>query len=210
MIRFLIADDHAIVLKGLKQILLAEYPSAIIEEASDAEDLVKKALAKEWDVVICDLNMPGRSGLDAMKQIKQTSPKLPVLIMSMYPEDQYALRVLKAGASGYLSKDSIHNELIKAVQTVLRGRKFITFSIVEKLVEAFETGSDGPPHELLSDREFDVFTLLASGKTVSEIADQLSISPNTVSTYRSRILEKMNMRTNTELTRYALEKRLIQ
>jgi two-component system invasion response regulator UvrY len=210
MIRFLIADDHAIVLKGLKQILLAEYPSAIIEEAGDAEELVKKAFAKEWDVVICDLNMPGRSGLDAMKQIKQTSPKLPVLIMSMYPEDQYALRVLKAGASGYLSKDSIHHELIKAIQTVLLGRKFITSSIAEKLVEVFDTGSDRPPHELLSDREFGVFKQLASGKTVSEIADQLSISPNTVSTYRSRILEKMNMRTNTELTRYALEKRLIE
>ena len=207
MIRVLIADDHAIVRKGLKQLLLEEYPSAIIEEAGDAEDLVKKALAKEWDVVICDLSMPGRSGLDALKQLKQASPELPVLIMSMHPAEQYALRVLKAGAYGYLSKDSIHDELIKGVQTVLRGRKFITFSIAEKLVEVFD--SDRLPHGLLSDREFDVFKLLASGKTVSEIADQLSLSANTVSTYRSRTLEKMNMRTNAELVRYALEKKLI-
>jgi two-component system invasion response regulator UvrY len=210
MIRILIADDHAIVRKGLKQLLLEEYPSAIIEEAGDAEDLVKKALAKEWDVVICDLSMPGRSGLDALKQIKQASPQLPVLIMSMYPAEQYAVRVMKAGAYGYLSKDSIHDELIKAVQTVLRGRKFIPFSIAEKLLEVFDTDSDRPLHGSLSDREFDVFKLLASGKTVSAIANQLFISPNTVSTYRSRILEKMNMRTNTELTRYALEKRLIE
>ena len=207
MIRVLIADDHAIVRKGLKQLLLEEYPSAIIEEAGDAEELVKKVLAKEWDVVICDLSMPGRSGLDALKQIKQASPELPVLIMSMYPAEQYALRVLKAGAYGYLSKDSIHDELIKGVQTVLRGRKFITFSIAEKLVEVFD--GDRPPHGLLSDREFDVFKLLASGKTISEIAEQLSLSATTVSTYRSRTLEKMKMRTNAELVRYALEKKLI-
>ena len=210
MIRILIADDHAIVRKGLKQLLLEEYPSAIMEEAGDAEELVKKALAKEWDVVICDLSMPGRSGLDALKQIKQASPQLPVLIMSMYPAEQYAVRVMKAGAYGYLSKDSIHDELIKAVQTVLRGRKFITSSIAEKLLEVFDIGNDRPLHGSLSDREFDVFKLLASGKTVSEIADQLSLSSNTVSTYRSRILEKMNMKTNTELTRYAIEKKLIQ
>src|SRR6266487_5042522 len=146
MIRILIADDHAIVRKGLKQLLLEEYTSAIVEEAGDAEELVKKALAKEWDVVICDLSMPGRSGLDALKQIKQASPQLPVLIMSMYPAEQYAVRVMKAGAYGYLSKDSIHDELIKAVQTVLRGRKFITSSIAEKLLEVFDIGNDRPLH----------------------------------------------------------------
>ena len=209
MIKVLIADDHAIVRKGLKQLLLEEYPSAVIEEAGDAEDLINKTFSKEWDVVICDLSMPGRSGLDAIKQIKQSSPGLPVLIMSMYPAEQYAIRVLKAGAYGYLSKDSIHDELIKAVQTVLRGKKFITFSIAEKLVEVFDSDNEQPPHGLLSDREFDVFKLLASGKTVSEIADQFYLSANTVSTYRSRILEKMYMRTNAELTRYALEKKLI-
>jgi two-component system invasion response regulator UvrY len=209
MIRVLIADDHAIVRKGLKQLLLEEYPTAFIGEAGNTEELVKKIISETWDLVICDLNMPGRSGLDALKQIKQTSPQLPVLIMSMYPAEQYALRVLKAGASGYLSKDSIHDELIKAVQAVLRGRKFITPSIAEQLVEVFDSETDHPPHELLSDREFDVLKLLASGKSVSQIASQLSLGNTTVSTYRSRILEKMNMRTNAELTRYALEKNLI-
>jgi DNA-binding NarL/FixJ family response regulator len=201
MIRILIADDHAIVRKGLRQLLTEEYPSANIKEVGDAEELVVQALSNEWDVVICDLSMPGRSGLDALRQIKQASPKLPVLIMSMHPQDQYALRVLKAGASGYLGKDSIHEELIKAVQTVLLGKKFITPSIAERLAEAFETDSEEQRHELLSDREFDVFKLLASGKSVSEIAAQLSLSVTTVSTYRSRILEKMNMRSNADLTR---------
>lgn len=208
MIKVLIADDHAIVRRGLKQILLEEYPSAVIGEASDSEELIKYTFHENWDVVLCDLNMPGRSGLDALKQIKQSFPKLPVLIMSMYPEDQYAIRVLKAGASGYLSKDSIHDELIKAIETVRFGKKFITPVIAEKLVESFHSENEMLHHQL-SDREFDVFKLLASGKTVSEIADQLSLSSTTVSTYRSRILEKMNLRSNADIVRYALEKKLI-
>ena len=208
MLRFLIADDHAIVRKGLKQILLEEYPTAEIGEAGDAESLANKCTQELWDVVISDLNMPGRSGLDALKQIKQTCPQLPVLIMSMYPEDQYALRVLKSGASGYLSKERIHDELIPAVQTVLNGRKFITSSIAEILAESLET-KPGQIHELLSNREFDVLKLIASGKSVSEIAEQLSLSVTTVSTYRARILEKLKMRSNADLTRYALEKNLI-
>jgi two-component system, NarL family, invasion response regulator UvrY len=209
MIRILIADDHAIVRKGLKQLLVEEYPSAKIGEAEDAEKLIHKAITEEWDVVICDLNMPGRSGLDALHQVKQLSPRLPVLIMSMHPEDQYALRVLKAGASGYLGKDTIHDDIIRAIQTVLLGKKFITPSIAEKLAEAFNSETDQLLHEILSDREFDVLKLLASGKSVSEIAEQLSLSVTTVSTYRSRILKKMNMHSNAELTRYALEKKLI-
>lgn len=208
MLRFLIADDHAIVRKGLKQILLEEYPTAKIEEADDAETLASKCAGAEWDVVISDLNMPGRSGLDALKQIKQTSPQLPVLIMSMYPEDQYALRVLKSGAAGYLRKESIHDELIPAIQTVLNGRKFITPSIAEILAESLEIKTE-QKHELLSNREFDVLKLLASGKSVSEIAEQFSLSVTTVSTYRSRVLEKMKMHSNADLTRYALEKKLI-
>jgi two-component system, NarL family, invasion response regulator UvrY len=209
MIRILIADDHAIVRKGLKQLLLEEYPSAKMEEVGDAETLINKVVQDSWDVVICDLSMPGRSGLDALRQIKQTAPSLPVLIMSMHPEDQYALRVLKAGASGYLSKDSIHDELIRAIHTVLLGKKFITPSIAEKLAEAFDSDNGMQSHESLSDREFDVFKLIAAGKSVSEIAAQLSLSVTTVSTYRARIMEKMNMRSNAELTRYALEKKLI-
>jgi len=209
MIRILIADDHAIVRKGLIQILREEYPTAKIGEVEDAEQLFHKAITDEWDVVICDLSMPGRSGLDALHQLKQAYPKLPVLIMSMHPEDQYALRVLKAGASGYLGKDTIHEDLIRAIQTVLLGKKFITPSVAEKLAEAFNADADQVLHETLSDREFDVLKLLASGKSVSEIADQLSLSVTTVSTYRARIMKKMNMHSNAELTRYALEKSLI-
>jgi len=209
MIKILIADDHAVVRKGLKQILLEEYPSAKIGEVADAESLLAEVTKETWDIVICDMNMPGRSGLDALTQIKQVTPQLPVLIMSMYPEDQYALRVLKAGASGYLGKENIHDDVIRAVQTVQLGKKFITPTIAEKLANALGENNSLQPHETLSDREFDVFKLLASGKAVSDIAQQLSLSATTVSTYRSRIMEKMNMRTNAELTRYAIEKKLI-
>jgi two-component system, NarL family, invasion response regulator UvrY len=209
MIRVLIADDHAIVRKGLRQLLIEEYPSATIEEVGDAESLMNKAMQGSWDVVICDLSMPGRSGLDALRQIKQSAPSLPVLIMSMHPEDQYALRVLKAGASGYLNKESIHDEVIRAIRTVLLGKKFITPSIAERLAEAFDPESTAQPHEILSDREFDVFKLIATGKSVSEIAQQLSLSVTTVSTYRARVLDKMKLKSNADLTRYALEKSLI-
>lgn len=209
MKKILIADDHAIVRKGLRLLLLEEYPSAEIVEAGDAETLVNKIIQQEWDVVICDISMPGRSGLDALSQIKQISPKLPVLIMSMYPEDQYALRVLKAGAAGYLGKETIHDDIVKAIQTVQLGKKFITPTIAEKLAKAFEVDTTDQLHEKLSDREFDVFKMLASGKAVSEIANQFALSVTTVSTYRSRVLEKMGMKSNADLTRYALEKKLI-
>jgi two-component system, NarL family, invasion response regulator UvrY len=209
MLRVLIADDHAIVRKGLKQLILEEYPSAQVEEVGDAEKLIKKTIQETWDIVICDLSMPGRSGLDALRQIKQACPSLPVLIMSVHPEDQYALRVLKAGASAYLGKDNIHKELIKAIQTARIGKKFITPSIAERLADAFENDLGKESHQMLSDREFDVFKLLASGKSTSEIAAQLSLSITTVSTYRARILEKMTMQSNAEMTRYALEKGLI-
>ncbi|MFY7839109.1 MAG: response regulator [Lacibacter sp.] len=209
MKRILIADDHAIVRRGLRLLLLEEYPSANIGEASDAETLINKIIQHEWDVVICDISMPGRSGLDALSQIKQMAPKLPVLIMSMYPEDQYALRVLKAGAAGYLGKETIHDDIIKAIHTVELGKKFITPTIAEKLAKAFEEDASDQLHEKLSDREFDVFKMLASGKAVSEIANQFALSVTTVSTYRSRVLEKMGMKSNADLTRYALEKKLI-
>jgi DNA-binding NarL/FixJ family response regulator len=209
MLKVLIADDHAIVRKGLKQILLEEYPSALIKEVGDAEGLLAEVTRDNWSVVVCDMSMPGRSGLDALTQIKQIAPQVPVLIMSMYPEDQYALRVLKAGASGYIGKETIHEDIIRAIQTVSLGKKFITPTIAEKLANALGEDHALQPHESLSDREFDVFKLLASGKAVSEIATQLSLSATTVSTYRSRIMEKMNMRTNAELTRYAIEKKLI-
>lgn len=209
MIKILIADDHAIVRKGLKQLLLEQYPFADIGEAGDVETLISEVIRQPWDVVISDMNMPGRSGLDGLQQIKQISPKLPVLIMSMYPEDQYALRVLKAGAAGYLEKETIHDDIIGAIETVRRGKKFITPGIAEKLADSFHTPTDIGLHEMLSDREFDVFKLLASGKSISEIAFQLLLSATTVSTYRSRIMEKMNMANNAGLTRYALENNLI-
>jgi DNA-binding NarL/FixJ family response regulator len=210
MLRILIADDHAIVRKGLKQILLEEYPSAIIEEVNDAEGVIKKTLDSEWDIIISDLSMPGRSGLDMLQQVKQIFPKLPVLILSIHPEEQYAIRVLKAGAAGFLNKDAATEELVKAVQRVLQGRKYISSSIAEKIAEDLGQHSSGKaPYEFLSDREFEVFKLIASGKSISEIAEKLSLSNTTVSTYRARILAKINMKTNAELIRYALENKLI-
>ncbi len=157
MIRILIADDHAIVRRGLKQILTEQYPFITIGEAGDAESLIAQAIKETWDVVICDMNMPGRSGLDALQQLKQLLPKLPVLIMSMYPEEQYAIRVLKAGASGYLGKETIHDDLVRAIETVINGKKFITPGIADKLANSFGVTTDLPLHESLSDREFDVF-----------------------------------------------------
>jgi DNA-binding NarL/FixJ family response regulator len=209
MLRILIADDHAIVRKGLKQILLEHYPEAEIEDAVNAESIFAKVLSESWDVVLCDINMPGKSGLDVLHQIKQTNPQLPILIMSMYSEDQYALRVLKAGASGYLSKETIHDDIIKAVEAALLGRKFITPEIAEKLADSLDSNKTGKQHDTLSDREFDVFKLLASGKTITEIGELLSLSPTTISTYRSRIMDKMQVTSNADLTRYALEKGLI-
>ena len=202
--RILIADDHAILRKGLKEILLEEYPSAYIEEVGDADSLFKKTISATWDVIITDLSMPGRSGLEALREIKQHSPKIPVLVLSIYPEDQYATRVLKAGASGYINKDAAATELVKAVQRVLLGRKYITPSIAEKLANDLGMDTDKAPHELLTDREFDVMKLLASGKPILEIAKMLFLSPTTISTYRSRILGKMSLKTNADLTKYAL------
>ncbi|HVM88045.1 MAG TPA: response regulator transcription factor [Puia sp.] len=207
--KILIADDHAILRKGLKEILLEQYPSAFIEEVGDADSLFKKSITSEWDVVITDLSMPGRSGLEALREIKQHSPKMPILVLSIYPEDQYATRVLKAGASGYINKDAAPTELVKAVQKVLLGRKYITPTIAEKLANDLGADSDKAPHELLTDREFDVMKMLASGRAIIDIADTLSLSPTTISTYRSRILEKMNLKSNADLTKYALQNKLI-
>ena len=209
MLRILIADDHSVVRKGLRQILLDEFPTAKIEEVPDAEELIKKVMSDKWDVVVSDLSMPGRSGLDALQQIKLSFPQLPVLILSIHPEEQYALRALKSGASGYLSKDTAPDELVKAVQKVLLGKKYISQSIAEKLADNFSSDSALHPHESLSDREFDVMKLLANGKSVSEIAEMLSLSVTTVSTYRARVMVKMNLKSNSDLTKYALENKLI-
>ncbi len=207
--RILIADDHAIVRRGLAEILLEAWPSAEIEQVGDADRLLQRALDGSWDVVISDLMMPGRSVLETLQQIRQYQPQLPVLILSIFPEEQYATRVFKAGASGYINKDAAPTELVKAIQRILQGRKYITPAVAEKLASDLSVDKERPPHELLSDREFHVMKLLAAGKSISEIAMQMSLSPTTISTYRSRIMEKMKMKANAELARYALENGLI-
>ena len=203
--RILIADDHTVVRKGLRQILAEEFTDAHIEEVPDADELIKKVIKEKWDVVISDLTMPGKSGLEALGEIKQSFPELPVLILSIHPEEQYAIRALKAGASGYLSKDTAPDELVNAVHRVLQGKKFITVSIAEKIADSFNIDTEKMLHERLSDRELNVFKMIASGKSITEIAEALSLSITTVSTYRSRIMSKMNMKTNANLTLYAIE-----
>jgi len=209
MINILIADDHSIVRKGLKQILAEEFSDANIAEVGNGSELVRKAREKKWDIVISDLSMPGRSGLEALKQLKEEFAKLPVLILSMHPEDQYAIRVLKAGASGYLSKDSASEELVNAVRMILGGRKYISPTVAEKLAENLGQDSTKAIHETLSDREYEVLKLIAKGKTVSDISEILSLSLTTISTYRTRILTKMNLHNNAELTYYAIENKLV-
>lgn len=209
MLRILIADDHTVVRRGLKQILLEEFTSAFIDEAADAETLLSKVAKEEWDVVISDLSMPGRSGIEALQQIKLTHPRLPVLILSVHAEEHYAVRVLKAGASGYVNKESAPEELIKAVHRLLLGKKYITPTIAEQLASTLDKDNEKPLHEYLSDREFEVLKLLAAGKSVSDIAMQMSLSVTTVSTYRARIMAKMNLKTNADLTLYAVQNALI-
>ncbi len=209
MIRILIADDHTVVRKGLRQILAEEFTDAYIEDVADAEEVIKKVIKEKWDVVISDLTMPGKSGLDALQFIKQNNPSLPVLILSIHPEEQYAIRVLKAGASGYLSKDTAPDELVTAVKRVMQGKKYITLSIAEKIADSLDHGAHTKLHETLSDREFNVFKMIAAGKAVSEIAESLSLSVTTVSTYRARIMAKMNMKSNANLTLYAIENNLL-
>jgi two-component system invasion response regulator UvrY len=205
----LIADDHQIVRRGIKQILLDEYQAARIDEVGDAESAIKKTIQNKFDIVICDLSMPGRSGLDVVHHVKQYSPKLPVLILSIHPEEQYAIRVLKAGAAGYLNKDVATEELIDAVKRILTGKKYVSSRIAEKMVTELDADTTKPIHELLSNREFEIFKLLAEGKTVSEIAELLTLRATSVNTYRKRLLMKMDKKSNAELTRYALDAKLI-
>ena len=209
MVKILIADDHEIVRRGLKQILLEGFAFADIEEAADCPTLVEKATSSEWDIVVSDLAMPGGGGIEALKQIKRIAPALPVLILSIYPEEQYALRVLKSGAAGYLNKDAAPEELVTAVQRILSGRRYVTESMAEKILEKIDDKKNVPSHELLSDREWDVFRHLATGRTVSEICELLTLKSTTVSTYRTRILVKMDLKTNADLIQYALENKLI-
>ncbi len=198
-----------VIRKGLKQILLEEYPSAIIEEANDAEEVISKTMTVAYSIIICDLFMPGRSGLDVVLHMKQNFPKIPVLILSLYPEDQYGIRAIKAGASGYLNKEAAPTELINAVQRILKGHKYISSYLAEKLTQNLVHDRFGKAaYEFLSDREFDIFKRIASGNRVYEIAERLSLSSSTVTSYRARILNKMGMKTNAELTRYCLDNQL--
>lgn len=207
MNKIILADDHSFIRVGLIQILKDEYPTVEITEVADGESLINEVSKNDFDLVISDLDMPGRSGLEALIQIKLIKPELPVLILSIYSEDLYAVRVLKAGASGYLNKNAAPYELITAIQRIELGRKYITPELAEKLLVQMDT--DKQPHELLSNREFEVFKLLAGGKTITQIAEMLSLALTTVSTHRSRILEKLSLTNNSELTRYALAHNII-
>jgi two-component system invasion response regulator UvrY len=209
MIKILIADDHAIVREGLKQILSESPDLVVVAEASTGQEVLDKIGKNDLDLVVLDIAMPGRGGLDILKEIKSQRPRLSVLMLSMYPEEQYAVRVLKSGASGYLTKESAPAELVRAIRQISQGKKYISPSLAEKLAIDLEISPDRPPHETLSDREYQVMCMIASGKTLREIADGLSLSIKTISTYRSRILEKMNMKTNAELTHYAIKNKLV-
>jgi two-component system, NarL family, invasion response regulator UvrY len=209
MIKIFIADDHAVVREGLKHIL-SEMPDVLVAgEAGNGQEVLEKIGRKEYDLVLLDIAMPGRDGLEILKDLKLQKPKLPVLILSMFPEEQYALRALKSGASGYLTKDSIPDELIKAVRKILKGGKYISSSFSDKLLFSFDSDAEAPIHETLSDREYQVMRMIASGKTLQGIADELTLSVKTISTYRTRILEKMGMKNNAELTHYAIKQHLV-
>lgn len=206
--KILIVDDHAIVRKGLIQILLEEFPQSEITEISNGMEAMSAVRKQIWDLILMDISMPGKNGIEVLKQIRAEKIKAPVLILSMHSEEQYAVRSLRAGASGFLNKESATDELLNAVHKVLSGRKYITDAVAEILAENTTENSEKAPHELLSDREMQVLLCIAAGKTVSEIAKEISLSVNTISTYRSRILEKMNLQNNAELTRYVFENQL--
>lgn len=207
--KVLIADDHAIVRKGLIQILQEEFPTVIVSEVEDGLKALVEVRKQIWNVVLLDISMPGRNGIETLKQMRVEGIKAPILMLSMHPEEQYAIRALKAGASGFLNKDRTTEELLDAVHKVLAGKKYITRTLADKLAETFGELTDTPLHERLSDRELQVLQLIASGKTVTDIAGEISLSVNTISTYRSRILDKLNLKNNVELTRYALNNRLV-
>ena len=209
MIRILVADDHAIVRRGLRQIVADESDMEVVGEAQTAQKILDLARQEEWDVIVLNISMPGRGGFEALKALKQSHSKRPVLVLSMYPEDQFAVRAFRAGAAGYMTKESAPEELVQAIRKVVRGGKYVSPSLAEKLAAELGEDAERPPHEALSEREYHVLCLLASGKTVTQIAAEMSLSVKTISTYRARLLEKMRMKTNAEVTRYAIEHRLV-
>lgn len=209
MKKILIVDDHEVVRDGVKRIFDDQPGEVAFGEASTPQEAVRLVRENDWDVVVLDLSLGGKSGLELLKELQQSFPKLPVLILSMHSEEQYARRAFKAGAAGYITKDSPREELFKAINKVIGGGRYVSAALAEKLIFDFRKGMESSPLEMLSDREFEVLRLIASGKTVGEIAEMLSLSDKTISTYRARLLEKMGMRTNAELTHYAIHNNLV-
>ena len=210
MIRIVIADDHAIVRQGLRQILAAQGDFEVIGEAANHGEVMQIVRREACDALILDIAMPGKNGIETLKQVRVEKPKLPVLVLSMYPEDQYAFRALKAGASGYLTKMTAAEQLVDAIRTITRGRKYITQELAESLAESFDRDTEIEPHSLLSDREFQTLKLIATGKPLAQIGVELALSPKTVSVYRARLLAKLGLHTNADLTRYAIEHGLLE
>lgn len=207
--RVLIADDHAVFRRGLRETLAEAFSRVTFGEAKTAQETLEHVRRQDWDLVILDISMPGKSGLDILDDLKRLRPKLPILLLSMHPEQQFARRALVAGAAGYLTKDSVTEELKEAVKKIVAGGRYVSATLAEKLAVDLRQGADTPLHELLSNREFQVLRMIASGKAVKDIAENLSLSVKTVSTYRARILEKTGMKTNAELIRYALQTQLV-
>lgn len=210
MTNIIIADDHAVVRQGVKQILAAEADMLVVGEAKNFDETLKAVRDIEWDVLILDYSMPGGNGLQVLKKIKHSYPRRPVLILSMHPEDAIAVSALRAGAAGYISKDSASEELTVAIRKAVSGKKYVSATLAEKLALELEDGSEGVPHESLSDREYRVMWMIASGKSITHIAEELSLSPNTVSTYRIRILKKLKIENNADLVRYAVKHGLVE
>lgn len=212
MIKVLIADDHAIVRHGLKQLIAETQDMQVAGEAENGIEVLRQIRSGDVNVVVMDISMPGKNGIETLKQIRSEMPGLPVLILSMYPGDQYAVRLIKAGAVGYLTKESAPEQLVTAIRTVAQGKKYITPDVAELMANELGLGkqAERAPHETLSDREDQIFRLFASGKTASDIAGQLSLSVKTISTYRARILEKMHLKNNSELTYYAIKNGLVE
>ena len=208
--RILLTDDHVVVRQGLKLILADHFKKAVFGEARNAQEAFAKIAKEKWDVAVLDITLPGRSGLEVLKEMKRLRPKMPVLILSMHPEDQFAVRMLKTGAAGYLTKESASEELVGAIEKVLSGGRYISPSLAERMASYLDMDVQKAPHERLSDREFLILRMIASGKPVGQIARELSLSVKTISTYRARVLEKMDMRNNAELTHYAVQKGLVE
>jgi DNA-binding NarL/FixJ family response regulator len=209
MTRILLVDDHPIVRQGIKQVLTGAFEPALVGEAANAEEGLNEVRSTEWDVMVLDLTLPGLSGLDLLKDLRRERPALPVLVLSMHPADQFARRALNAGASGYLTKDSAPTELVKAVSELMAGRRYMNAAVVEELVTYQRPEHATRPHEVLSDREYQVLRMIASGLTVSQVAQRLSLSVKTISTYRARVLDKMNMKTTAELMHYGIQHGLV-